>query len=79
MHSASYEFHPEQKAIYLVVLDIGGWTEKEVAKDVTAHVDVLVWNSKTKTFDWDRRLSQQESEARTTKKRALKGRKIALP
>jgi hypothetical protein len=68
-HSASYEFHPEQKAIYSIALDIGAWTEKSVAKDVTAHVDVLVWNQKTKTFDWDRKLSQQESAARTDRNR----------
>ncbi len=74
MHSAGYEFHPEQHAIYTFELDIGGWTEPSVArepsvaKEITAHVKVYVWNPKTKTFDWNRKLSKQESDARTDKK-----------
>ena len=67
MHSAGYEFHPEQHAVYNIELDIVDWTEKGEAKDVTARVSVYVWNPKTKTFDWNRRLSMQESEARTDK------------
>jgi hypothetical protein len=61
MHSASFELHPEQHAIYNIVMDLEHEDERGRMVPEEHTVDVSVWNPKTRTFDWNAKLSKQLS------------------
>jgi hypothetical protein len=70
MHSLSYQLHPEIHAIYDINLDLEfSDLNASTPTTQTAKVNVYIWNPKTKSFDRDARLSREQTELQTTKRK----------
>lgn len=54
MHGMNVKLVPELSAVYGVQ-----WDNDETLRLKRCIVDAYVWNAKTKTFDWDKKLSRQ--------------------
>jgi hypothetical protein len=59
MHGVDVKLAPSQNAIYSIRWDNDGLDKQGVVKLKECAVDAYVFNSKSNTFDWDRRLTRQ--------------------
>lgn len=63
MHGKDAKLVPEKRAIYDISWDNDGLDDKGIVQLEKCVVDAYAWNTQSKTFDWDAKLTKQATRS----------------